>query len=285
MIRKLTHLWRSLETVPGLCTVPAWWEDGCPEDYALIRPHLHSTDDCGATYPCPNAQDGDCPRNIVDYGDGTYAAICRHPLRLCGDVPLSTSDVVVRQLDLAGLLRKCLELLGIRPQELRNSAAGVWELGLSISQATRGQPTYLLVFSNGSAFRSACRDLFFANRSPFFVIAPTSAHVTVELHQELARRQCTLITLEDRVGLSADGRFVALELTGANEIPPTQVDQRANVVAAYQRKYECTVKSIHDGVNVNRSDFYKWKKGLLKDSSDKARRIEETLRVPPPQRV
>jgi hypothetical protein len=257
-MRKLKSLWQALEQFPGLCNILVYWQEACAGDFPLILPHLQLTNDLGAIYPCPNAGDADCPRNIIDYGDGTYAATCRHPLRLCGDIPLSTSDVVVRQLGLAGLLRKCLELLGIRPQELRNSAAGVWELGLSISPATRGQPTYLLVFSNGSAFRAACRDLFFANASPFVVVAPTSVHVTVEL---------------------------LLELTGTTEIAPTPVGQRSAAVAAYQRDYGSTIKAICERAAVDPSDFYKWKKGLLKDSSDKARRIEEALRVPPPHRV
>jgi hypothetical protein len=141
------------------------------------------------------------------------------------------------------------------------------------------------VFSNGSAFRAACRDLFFANASPFVVVAPTSVHVTVELLRELTLRQCTLIPLEDRVGLSPDGRFVALELTGTTEIAPTPVGQRSAAVAAYQRDYGSTIKAICERAAVDPSDFYKWKKGLLKDSSDKARRIEEALRVPPPHRV
>ena len=78
-MRTLSHLWRSLETIPGLLAIPAFWEAYCGPDIDIIRPHLRVTDMEGALYPCPKQRVGYCPRRIVDYGDGEFAALCRDP--------------------------------------------------------------------------------------------------------------------------------------------------------------------------------------------------------------
>lgn len=136
-MRKLTRLWHGIESVPGLAAIPAYWKRNCGAEFQLIRPHLRVTDSLGATYPCPHPHDGDCPRGIVDYGDGTLAAICRHPHRLCDAVPLTPKDALVYTLDIAALVRPMAALLCDRSQPLHVRACGVWELGLSMSRSTR----------------------------------------------------------------------------------------------------------------------------------------------------
>ena len=86
-MRKLTLLWQALERIPGLCDVLASWQLHCGADYTLIQAHLRPTDDFGARYPCPHPHDADCPRAIVDYGDGLFAAVCSHPHSLWSPGP------------------------------------------------------------------------------------------------------------------------------------------------------------------------------------------------------
>jgi hypothetical protein len=130
-------------------------------------------------------------------------------------------------------------------------------------------------------FRSAIRELAFSCPTPFVAVAPTGNHLTVELREHLARRQSDFISMEDRVGLSDDGRFVALEITDADEVPPTPVEQRPAVVEQYKREFGYTVDNISEDAGVNRSDFYKWRNGTLDSKSVKATRIEEALRTNP----
>jgi hypothetical protein len=280
-MRKLTRLWKTLERIPGLCDISAYWEHHCGVDYPLLRPHLRVTDDFGARYPCPHPQDGHCPRSIVDYGDGSFAAICRHPHKLCEDRPLPSKDALVYRLDVDAMLRPIAELLCVRSQTLRVRGGGVWELGLSTSRTTRNQPAFLLVFAGGDDFRSAVRDLALSCPTPFVAVAPTGNHLTVDLREQLDRRQSDFISMEDRVGMSEDGRFVALEITDADEIAPTPVEQRPAGVNQYKQDFEYTVDNICSDANVNRSDFYKWMKGKLDSKSGKSIRIEEALRTNP----
>jgi hypothetical protein len=280
-MRKLTQLWQGLERVTGLAGVPALWEQCCGTDFSLIRPHLRPTDDFGATFPCPHPNNGDCPRRIVNHGDGEFVAICRHPHKLCDDVPLAPKEALIYRLDIDSLMRNLADALCVRPQPVQMKARGVWNLGLSTSRPTRNVPAYLLVFSQLSGFRSALRDLALSSPTPFVAIAPTATHLAVELREELGRRRSHFISIEERVGLSEDGRFVGLELTDVDEISPTPVHQRRAVVARYKRHFDCTDQAIYGPVGVHKSDFYKWMNGTLPDTSSKAKRIEETLRIPP----
>jgi hypothetical protein len=284
-MRKLTRLWQALECIPGLSDISAYWEHYCGVDYPLIRPHLRPTDDFGARYPCPHPRDAHCPRSIVDYGDGSFAAKCRHPHRLCEDLPLSSKDALVYRLDVDAVIRPIAEVLCVRGQTLQVRAHGVWELGLSTSRTTRDHPAFLLVFTRHDDFRSAVRDLALSCPTPFVAVAPTGNHLTVELREHLDRRQSDFISMEERVGLSEDGRFVALEITDADEIAPTPVEQRPAVVDQYKRDFGYTVDNICEDAGVNRSDFYKWMKAKLDSKSGKSIRIEEALRTNPKLRT
>ena len=280
-MRKLTRLWQGIETVPGLAAIPAYWEQHCGAEFPLIRPYLRVTDNIGATYPCPRPRNRDCPRKLVDYGDGTFSAICRHPHKLCAAVPLAPKDALVYTLDVDAFVRPMTGVLCLRSQTAQVRSRGVWELGLSTGRATRSYPTFLLVFARQSNFHSAIRDLALTCPTPFVAIAPTGNHLTIELHEDLARRRSEFISLEDRVGLSEDARFVALEIAGQGEIVPTPIEQRQAVVERYKRQFSYTVENICEYASVNRSDFYKWMKGKLNSKSSKCIRIEEALRTSP----
>jgi hypothetical protein len=183
------------------------------------------------------------------------------------------------------MLRPIAGLRCVRSQTLRVREHGVWELGLSTSRATRNHPAFLLVFAGGDDFRSAVRDLALSCPTPFVAVAPTGNHLTVDLREHLDRRQSDFISMEDRVGMSEDGRFVAMEITDADEIAPTPVERRPSVVDQYKKDFEYTVDNICSDAKVNRSDFYKWMKGKLDSKSGKSIRIEEALRTNPKLRT
>ncbi len=284
-MRKLTRLWQALERIPGLCEVPAYWEQHCGPDYALIRPHLRPTDEVGVRHPCPHPRDADCPRKIIDYGDGTFAPICRHPHQLCDHLPLAQKDALIHRLDVEGFVRQMASAFGIRPHSVMTKTSGVWELGVSTSRTTRNQPAFLLIFVCRRDFESAVGNLLLATSVPFVVIAPTMAHLTGQVREHLANRQCHLISMEERIRLTDDGRFAAIEIADADEIPPTSVEQRQAVVEKYNRDFGYTDAQIYHDANVHKADFYKWIKGELSDKSVKSNRIEEVLRTDPASRV
>lgn len=197
--RALSRLWQSLESIPGLLEVPAAWEAACGPDFALLRPHLRVTDTEGALYPCPRAPRAHCPRRIVDLGDGEYIAICRDPLRVCEDVPLAASDVLLHAVDLGSLSRMLATPLGVRwqPPELRGD--GTWGIGLSERRDSRGQPVFLIVLPDTARFVTAVQRLTRIGSGPFVLAAPTNRHHTIEAQELLHSRGATFLPLEDHV--------------------------------------------------------------------------------------
>ena len=280
-MRKLTRLWQALERIPGLCDVPAYWEQHCGPDYTLIRPHLRPTDEIGAHHPCPHPRDADCPRKIIDYDDGTFAAICRHPHQLCDHLPLAPKDALIHRLDVGGFVRQMARVLCVRPQSFAAKKGGMWELGSSTNRATRNYPVFLLIFTARRDFGSAMGDLLLGTSVPFVVVAPTRSHLTGNIRELLARRQCDFISLEERIGSTDDGQLVALEIADAEEIAPTPVEHRQAVVEKYNRDFSYTDAQTYRDARVHKADFYRWIRGELKDKSGKSRRIEEVLRTAP----
>jgi hypothetical protein len=69
--------------------------------------------------------------------------------------------------------------------------------------------------------------------------------------------------------------------SNGNEDLPTPVERRQQVVADHKRSLGRTVLQICNRARVNRSDFYKWVKGQLPDTSAKSVRIEHELRSAP----
>jgi len=116
---------------------------------------------------------------------------------------------------------------------------------------------------------------------PFVFITPTNRFVTSAISDLLQVRNSSLVVLEDRVGISDEGSFVALEPSGGESIVATDVEKRPAVVDDYKRIYDTTDEAIFETARVDKSDFYKWIAGKIKNTSVKAKRIEEVLRTSP----
>ena len=151
-MRPLSRLWQSLETIPGLLAIPAFWEAYCGPDIAAIRPHLRVTGTEGALYPCPKPRVGYCPRKIVDYGNGEFAAICRDPHQICEKVTLTQRDVLLQELDVASFSGVLARALGIRWQEPVSRGDGTWGIGLSDRRDTRARPVFLVLLPETGRF-------------------------------------------------------------------------------------------------------------------------------------
>ena len=144
-MKTLTRLWRSLEFIPGLMTVPAFWEAYCGRDFDFIRPYLRATDTNGGLYPCPRPGTGYCPRRIIAYGDGEFAALCRDPYQCCERVALTPREAVLHDLDLAAFLKAILRAVAIRPEEPKERRYGTWSIGLSGRKSSLNQPAFLII--------------------------------------------------------------------------------------------------------------------------------------------
>jgi hypothetical protein len=175
-----TRLWRALEAIPGLQDVPAWWEHFCGDEFPLIQPYLLPTNVRGHRYPCPRyPRDSQCPRRIIHYGDGEFAAICQHRHQLCERIPLTPKDALIHTLDVARLAAALAPALRIRPQKPREFC-GLWEIGVSIAPATRHSPAFLAVANSVDQLQRSLHELLLSHPTPFLLLAPTSTFLTAD---------------------------------------------------------------------------------------------------------
>ena len=163
-MRDLNRFWQSLERIQGLKAAPAFWAELCGPHFSLIRPYLQATDTIGALYPCPHPSSGHCPRRIVDYGEGHYAAICRDPYKVCPDLTLEPRDVVVHELGVGCCgLRAGPRGAAWHPMAA-TCGAGRWDVGcwdFVSAEHSRAKPVFLIVLPATARFRGAVERLLF----------------------------------------------------------------------------------------------------------------------------
>jgi hypothetical protein len=274
-MRELAHFWQSLERV----TVPAFWQAYCGSDYALVRPWLGATERMGAIYPCPYPSDGHCPRRIIDYGSGVYAALCRDPHKVCPDVPLTPREVLLHELDVGALVAEVAPLLGVRPQPPALRGDATWAIGTSKLRSTHGQPVFLIIVPQETRFLAALEKLLFDVPGPFRVIAPSNRHRNVVVQERLQGRGIGFLALEDSVGADEQGAFAALEWPGAvPELQVTPVADRRRVADEFKKRHTCKVKDILAATGVDEADYYKWLRGAKADHYSFCIAIERVLR-------
>lgn len=281
-MRPLTRLWRALESIPGLLDVPAWWEHFCGDEFPLIQPFLLPTNEFGYRYPCPRyPRDVECPRRIIDYGDGEFAAICQHSHQFCERIPLTPKEALIRTLDVAKLAATLAPVLWIRPQKPRELCR-LREIGVSIAPATRNCPAFLAIVTSTDQLARSLHELLLSHPTPFLLLTPTSRFLTADHLRLLDRHKSHFVSLEETVGVDGDGRFVPLQVAGEDEAAPTPVADRPAAVNTYHEQHCATDADIYRAARVHKSDFYKWLAGKLSDKSSKSKRIEEVLRTPAP---
>ena len=162
-------------------------------------------------YPCPRPGFGYCPRKIVDYGNGEFAAICRDPYQICESVKLTQRDVLLHELDVKGLVRLLAAPLGIRFQDPVPRGDGTWGIGISNRRDTRTQPVFLVLLPDAGRFQVVLHRLLVQVSGPFVVIAPTDRHRTVEVQEMLQDRGVCFLALEEHIQIDDAGRIVAVD--------------------------------------------------------------------------
>jgi hypothetical protein len=114
---------------------------------------------------------------------------------------------------------------------------------------------------------------------PFVILAPTNNHRSVEVQEHLQRRGLAFIALEENVGVSDDGKFVAMDSNAAADEPlPTPVEDRQRVIREFTARHTCKVKDIQLAAGADQADYYKWLHGKIPDHYATCVDIERVLR-------
>ncbi len=286
-MRTLDRLWRSLETIPGLLAVPAFWEVHCGPDIDLIRPHLRVTDMESSVYPCPKPHAGYCPRQIVDYGNGEFAARCRDPYEICERVTLTQCDVLLQRLDVAGFSRMIAGPLSIRWQPPVDRGDFTWGIGVSADADSPNRPAFLFLLPETARFLAALQALLIRVPGSFVVVAPTRRHCTVEVQEMLQARGISFLALDERLRIDDAGMLVVYGGNQSTDEPrATPKEDRTRIVKEFLLRNRCKVKDIQEAAGVHEADYYKWLKGTIPDHYSTCLAIERVLRngLPEPRK-
>jgi hypothetical protein len=232
----------------------------------LLRPYLRVTDFEGTLYPCPRIRSGYCPRRIVDYGDGEYAALCRDPHEICERVVLTRRDVLMHALDVASFSQMLAEPLGISWQRPVERDDGTWAIGLSARRDSKSEPAFLIILPEAERFTSVLQRLLLNIAGPFVVVAPTARHRSTEVQEMLQRRGVLFLALEECLEIGDDGRLASVEIDDpASALRPTPPADRKRVVKEFRARNGCMVRDIQEAAGVDGRDYYRWLEGKLPD--------------------
>ncbi len=254
------------------------WEAQCGEDFSFVRPFLRATEMVGSRYPCPN-RFGECPRKIVDYGNGEFAALCRDPYKSCRPIPLGTREALLHDLDLAGFLQPILQAASIRAEAPKPRGSGVWSLGLSGRRSSQHQPVFLVIAHSASDFESAVCDLLLEVPGQFVMLVPTNRYRSVETQERIQARGIQYLCLGDLMFVDEEGRFAVADSEESVEVATaTPALDRKRVVKEFRRRYNCKVADIQRAAGVYETDYYGWLYGKAPDHYAHCIRIERVLR-------
>jgi hypothetical protein len=242
------------------------WESESGEDFEFLRPYLRPTEIVGSIYPCPRRRYGYCPRKIVDYGDGEFAAICRDPHDPCERIALATREALLHELDLGAFLQPILRAASIRQEAVSKRGPVIWGLGLSARRSSMNQPAFLVISHGKDAFEAAVNDLLLDVAGQFLILAPTNQFRTVQVQSRLQARNIGYLCLEDQVGVDDNGSFVSVDpVDSADRILATPVPDRKRLVEEFRAKHRCKVVEIQKAAGVHEADYYKWLNGSIPD--------------------
>lgn len=189
--------WRFIETRVSARAVLAEWRHVAGDHFPVIESLLGPTDDVAESYPVLDTS-LHLPR-VIDYGDGTIAAVCsRDPGRR---IPLTDSDVVLYALDLCALRKTLCDSLSkvVIAKTPVDPDAPVLHIGNWEPKKAAAFPVYLLRCRTRASLRASIAELAATIAKPgAIVLTPTRATWENGV-EEMARAKRLLLVAVDEI--------------------------------------------------------------------------------------
>jgi hypothetical protein len=163
-------------------------------------------------YPCPRAGGDGCPRQLIEREDGSVVAVCGNEPAECADVELTVMDIEVVAVVPETLAEASGKALQIRTNvETLSGIRHGYRVGTFMPEAGIKHAIYFLARCSGREYAEALDALrTHAVGQTFAVLLPTDRFVTEDLRRQVAVAGIPLVSLEDAVGLDAQGGLCAL---------------------------------------------------------------------------
>jgi len=170
--KKLSRLWPTLESLPGLAAVTAEWCDRLGPEYDLAKVFLKPTDQLALAYPCagPGGCGGSC--RVVVHGPSDVVAVCED----CGTTrKLTKADRVVWRVNVDQLLRSVASTLSLTADPVATREFQTYRVGTFVAVGKTRLPVYLTIQLDPDRLARAATWLRASFEGPLVLLAPTRA--------------------------------------------------------------------------------------------------------------
>jgi hypothetical protein len=200
--KPLSHLWRAIDSVPGLRAVEAEWIHRLSTELEPLRPYLLLTNELATCYP---ALDQGEPRPIVAHASDDYAAICPE-----GGVALALrrADVAVYRFDVARLARAIGSALGVSGNFSPVPYVGVvWRIG-TLPLDLGARPAFMAIPADAPALATQIDAIASQCRQPYVLFAPTRRWLDARGESRLTATDGVFVPVCDLLQLRHDGQLL-----------------------------------------------------------------------------
>lgn len=203
MNQALSRFWHAIEAVPDLAGIAAEWEWLLRDELPLVRTFLRPIARLAQSYRPPGKS---CFHKVVRHGPDDYIGICPDG---CEPEKLSKGDIIIHELDIAGLNRAVAEALGINPAlEPMADVAKTLRIGRYTPYAGYRFPVYSTIAGEPEDFRHVVDALAAADAGAFILVAPTRGSLRRPSEEALKHRKAGFLAMSETFAAVDGGRLV-----------------------------------------------------------------------------
>jgi hypothetical protein len=209
-MRKKRNFWSACESIPGLAAVEAEWRLKSGEQFDVAKVFVKPRQAPAKSIPCPAKEPCGCYHGIVRHDDGRIAAKCCCEPRSCDTAYVSSSDLVVYELDRDKLHQAISKVLSLNASEAAvPNLKKTTLVGFDSPMAGYSFPVYLTVQHDPEVFHAVVSAMAAQQTGPFILISPTDQFYSPTCRTLIETRNALFLTLSDIVSLPDGGRPVA----------------------------------------------------------------------------
>ncbi len=200
--KKLSRLWPTLESLPGLAAVTAEWRDRLGPEYDLAKAFLKPTDQLASAYPCTGSGGCGGPCRVVEHGPGDVVAVCED----CGTTrKITKADRVVWRVDTDLLLKSLAGVLSLTADPVATPEFQTYRVGTFVAIGKTRLPVYLTIQLDPDRLARAAMWLRASFPGPLVLLAPTRGLFGGTPEDAALKGKMAFVSLDELVGGGTNG--------------------------------------------------------------------------------
>ena len=207
---KTFGFWRTLEFIPGLSAVEAYWKFRFGTDYKFGKRFLRPNGKTAVSHPCMFPNVCGCDHDVVVHGLDDIVAVCNCG-RECNTFTLQQPDIVIYELN-RPLLDSALAstLMLSKESDSETDIHRTTRIGNISQNSGLRFPVYLTTQLEKQDFANVVDGLLSRNDTPFILVAPNRELCTSKTEKRLTDRKSSFIPLSENVVIADNQLFKLL---------------------------------------------------------------------------